>query len=97
MYSLLGFARLEINSYLSKKRNILRSGSLWCAKVPSICSWSWRKLLQLRDRIRPFIKHKVHNGKGNFYGMIPGTQLALFFHTMEIVSYMIQLFIKMLV
>ena len=98
---LLGFALLEINSYLSKKRwesvclpkeegglgprrvkdsndasvmkhiwNLLyrkdflsvawvqkiylRQGSLWCAKIPSNCSWSWRKILQLRDRIRPF-------------------------------------------
>ena len=48
------------------RRRYLRSRSLWCAKIPSICSWSWRKLLQLRDRIRPFIMHKVHNGKGTF-------------------------------
>ena len=41
-------------------------GSLWCAKIPSICSWSWRKILQLRDRIRPFIRHKVSNGVGTF-------------------------------
>ena len=44
----------------------MRRGSLWCAKIPSICSWSWRKLLQLRDRIRPFIKHRVYNGTGTF-------------------------------
>ena len=48
------------------RRLYLRQGSLWCAKVPSICSWSWCKLLQLRDRIRPFIKHKVCNGTGTF-------------------------------
>ena len=48
------------------RRRYLRSGSLWCAKIPSICSWSWRKLLQLRDRIMPFIMHKVRNGKGTF-------------------------------
>ena len=48
------------------RRLYLRQGSLWCAKVPSNCSWSWRKILQLSDRIRPFIKHKVGNGTRTF-------------------------------
>ena len=48
------------------QRIYLRQWSLWCAKTPSICSWSWRKILQLRDRIRPFIRHKVCNGVGTF-------------------------------
>ena len=48
------------------RRLYLRRGSLWCAKTPSICSWSWRKILQLKDKIRPFIKHRVYNGKGTF-------------------------------
>ena len=48
------------------RRLYLRQGSLWCAKVPSNCSWSWRKILQLRDRIRPCIKHKVGNGTETF-------------------------------
>ena len=48
------------------RRLYLRRGSFWCAKTPSICSWSWRKILQLKDKIRPFIKHKVCNGKGTF-------------------------------
>ena len=48
------------------RRLYLRQGSLWCAKVPSNCSWNWRKILQLRDRIRPYIKHKVGNGTGTF-------------------------------
>ena len=48
------------------QRLYLKQGSLWCAKVPSKCSWSWRKLLQVRDRIRPLIKHKVGNGAGTF-------------------------------
>ena len=43
-----------------------RQGSLWCAKIPSNCSWSWRKILQLRERVRPFIRHKVCNGVGTF-------------------------------
>ena len=48
------------------RRLYTRRGSLWGTKIPSICSWSWRKMLQLRDKIRPFIKHKVNNGKGTF-------------------------------
>ena len=43
------------------QRMYLRRGSLWCAKTPLICSWSWSKLL-----LRPFIKHRVCNGTGTF-------------------------------
>ena len=48
------------------QRLYLRQGSVWSAKIPSNCSWSWRKILQLRERIRPFIRHKVCNGVGTF-------------------------------
>ena len=41
---------------------LLRQGSIWNAKIPSRCSWSWWKILQLRDRVRPFIRHRVCNG-----------------------------------
>ena len=45
---------------------LLRQGSIWNARTPSRCSWSWRKILQLRDRVRPFIRHQVWNGIGTF-------------------------------
>ena len=45
---------------------LLRRTSIWIAKTPSRCSWSWRKILQLRDKVRPFIKHQVFNGVGTF-------------------------------
>ena len=45
---------------------LLRQGSIWNARTPSRCSWSWRKILQLRDRVRPFIRHQVCNGIGTF-------------------------------
>ena len=48
------------------QRLYLRQGSVWCARTPSYCSWSWRKILQLRERVRPFIRHKVYNGVGTF-------------------------------
>ena len=47
-------------------RFYMRQGSLWNAKVPTNCSWSWRKILQLRERIRPLIKHKVGDGAATF-------------------------------
>ena len=51
----------------SKQKAVLkRQGSLWSAKVPTNCSWSWREILQLRERIRPLIKHKVGNGAATF-------------------------------
>ena len=45
---------------------LLRQGSIWNAKIPSRCSWSWRKILQLRDRVRPFIRYRLCNGVGTF-------------------------------
>ena len=45
---------------------LLKQGSVWNARIPSRCSWSWRKILQLRDRVRPYIRHKVCNGGGTF-------------------------------
>ena len=45
---------------------LLRRTSIWIARTPSRCSWSWWKILQLRDRVRPFIRHQVCNGVGTF-------------------------------
>ena len=49
---------------------LLRQGSIWNGSIPSRCSWSWRKILQLRDRVDPLsgIKHVMVQGP--FYGMI---------------------------
>lgn len=43
------------------KKNLIRDHSFWELKIPHNCSWSWRKLLKLRDSIRPHIHHQVHN------------------------------------
>ena len=45
---------------------LFRQGSIWNARTPSRCSWSWQQILQLRDKVRPFIRHKVCNGVGTF-------------------------------
>lgn len=35
-------------------------------KIPQACSWSWRKLLKLRDMVRTFIRFQVASGEHIF-------------------------------
>ena len=39
------------------KSYLLRNRSFWDVKILSDPSWVWRKLLSLRNRVKPFIKH----------------------------------------
>ncbi|XP_024171665.1 uncharacterized protein LOC112177615 [Rosa chinensis] len=34
--------------------------------TPQVCSWNWRKLLKIRDHIRPLIKHNIGDGKSTY-------------------------------
>ena len=43
--------------------NLLKGKCYWEIKPPSDCSWTWRKLLKLRDEASTLSKYKV--GKGN--------------------------------
>ena len=45
-----------VNAYMLKSR------SFWVVKAPTQCSWYWRKLLKLRDMVRPMLKHRIGNG-----------------------------------
>ena len=45
-----------IKLYLTRKR------SFWDLSIPNACSWTWRKLLKLRDLIRPLIKFTIGDG-----------------------------------
>ncbi|KAI8570743.1 hypothetical protein RHMOL_Rhmol01G0060200 [Rhododendron molle] len=45
---------------------ILKSHSLWRVKVPNDASWTIRKLLNLRDTIRPWIKYIVGDGLSTY-------------------------------
>ncbi|XP_021994822.1 uncharacterized protein LOC110891434 [Helianthus annuus] len=42
--------------------NRLRNSNFWECRIPSVCCWSWRKILQLRPIIRNFIWSKLGDG-----------------------------------
>ena len=44
----------------------LRGKSFWAIKAPSQFSWYWMKLLKMRDKIRPLLKHNIGNGCRTF-------------------------------
>ena len=44
------------------RRYLIREHSFWDLPIPSSCSWTWRKLLGMRDKIRPFLKVKIGDG-----------------------------------
>ena len=45
---------------------MLKGKSFWAVKPPSQSSWYWKKLLKLRDIVRPMLKHRIGNGCGTF-------------------------------
>ena len=45
---------------------MLKHRSFWDVKAPSQCSWYWKKLLHLRDIVRPLLKHKIGTGCDTF-------------------------------
>lgn len=50
-----------INAYILKGR------SFWRVGIPLKCSWSWRKILELRPMVRQFMKHVIGNGVRSFF------------------------------
>jgi hypothetical protein len=44
----------------------LKGRSFWQIPIPKACSWSWKKLLQLRDIAKSFIRFKVGSGRNIF-------------------------------
>jgi len=46
--------------------NWLRGRSLWSISIPSSCSWSWKKLLKLRDMAKSLIRFQVGDGRNIF-------------------------------
>ena len=45
------------------KAHLIRDHSFWDIPIPNNCSWTWRKILQLRVEIRPFIRHIIGDGQ----------------------------------
>ncbi|GJR06650.1 RNA-directed DNA polymerase, eukaryota, reverse transcriptase zinc-binding domain protein [Tanacetum coccineum] len=41
----------------------LKGGSFWEAESGSNDSWGWKQLLEIRDKIKPFIRFKIGDGK----------------------------------
>jgi hypothetical protein len=46
--------------------HLLKGKSFWQVKIPQVCSWSWRKLLKLRNLAKQFLLFKVGNGENIF-------------------------------
>ena len=45
------------------KNYFIREHSFWELPIPNNCSWTWRKLLQLRAEVRQFIRHIIGDGR----------------------------------
>jgi hypothetical protein len=52
--------------------------------MPQNCTWSWKKILKLRDIAERFFKFSVGNGKTFIYGWIGGTLMVSFMNNMDI-------------
>jgi hypothetical protein len=48
------------------KENWLKGKSFWQVSIPQHCSWSWKKILQLRVLAKNFIKFQVGDGHNIF-------------------------------
>ena len=44
------------------KTHLIRGHSFWDIPIPRCCSWTWRKVLQLRGEVRPLIRHSIGVG-----------------------------------
>ena len=41
---------------------LIRDHSFWEIPIPHNCSWTWRKILQLREEICPLMRYSIGNG-----------------------------------
>ncbi|PQM39847.1 hypothetical protein Pyn_33997 [Prunus yedoensis var. nudiflora] len=59
------------------KAHYLSEVSFWCVHPPSICSWNWRKMLNLRDILRSHFFMPLVMGSLLHCGLIIGTPMVL--------------------
>lgn len=43
-------------------KNLVKDKPFWHMRIPSISSWSWKKLLQLRPLVQQFVRVKIGDG-----------------------------------
>lgn len=48
------------------EKNWLKGKSFWNVSIPTSCSWSWKKILNLRDVAKQFLRFKVGDGSKIF-------------------------------
>lgn len=51
--------------------NLIRDHSFWQMRIPQKCSWTWRKVLNLRSTFRDFIRIRVGNGRNTLFWFDP--------------------------
>ncbi|XP_059629623.1 uncharacterized protein LOC132272506 [Cornus florida] len=64
--------------------HLIKSRNLWELNIPHSCSWSWRKMLQLRHPARLLLKHSIGNGTDTSFWLdnwAPGGPLCSRFPT----------------
>ena len=49
------------------RRFIIKSNCFWNMRAPCDCSWTWRKLVQLRHFARPFVRFIIGDGSSTFF------------------------------
>lgn len=54
------------NWALWARANLLRGRSFWDIPIPRICSWTWRKILRMRNEVRPYFRTSIGNGHSTF-------------------------------
>lgn len=57
-----------VNMYRLKER------SVWDISVDGNANCGWRKIMELRDDVRPHIRHCLGNGQSTMFGMIHGVR-----------------------
>lgn len=49
------------------KHNLMRKAFFWTAPSTTLGSWIWRKLLKLREEIKPFIRVSIRSGSSTSF------------------------------